>query len=260
MNLFDAAVAQTISTEVSHVVRTAVVRDDLVGWVMSGHKRLLTPAGEVNFPAGQVFVIPRLTQWDMVNDAKPGGRYEARLIGFTPYLVEKFHARFAHFSAIAGLKGCASSIADKEFAATFTHALAALADNKISHAICEHRAFEVLLLLAERGLVFALPKELGWAERVRRLIGQRPQANWTLDEVANVFHQSASTLQRRLVEDSASFSQCLREVRLETAMALLQDRGLQVAEVAARCGYDSHSRFSAAFRNRFGFPPSHLRP
>ena len=99
MGLFREASAQTISTAVSHVVRTAVVRDDLVGWVMSGHKRLLAPAGEVNFPVGRVFLISRLTQWDMVNEAQPGGRYEARLIGFTPSLIEKFHQSFGQFSA-----------------------------------------------------------------------------------------------------------------------------------------------------------------
>lgn len=260
MDTFREAVAQTISTVVSHVVRTVVVHDDLVGWVMSGHKRLVTPAGEVDFASGRVFIIPRLTQWDMVNEAKPGGRYEARLIGFTPPLIEKFHQRFAQFTATPTVQGSASSVADEEFATTFTHAFAALAGNETSHAIREHRALEILLLLAERGLVFSTPKGLGWVDRVRRLIGQRPQANWTLDEVARTFHLSTSTLQRRLAEESASFSQCLREVRLETAMALLQDAGLQVSEVAARCGYDSHSRFSAAFRERFGFVPSHMRP
>jgi len=129
-----------------------------------------------------------------------------------------------------------------------------------SDAMREHRAMEVLLLLAERGLVFAASRELAWADRVRRLLSQRPQAPWTLQQVAEAFHLSASSLQRRLAEESASFSQCIREVRLETAMALLQDSALQVSEVAARCGYDSHSRFSAAFRERFGFAPSHLRP
>lgn len=43
-------------------------------------------------------------------------------------------------------------------------------------------------------------------------------------------------------------------------MGLLQTTGLQVSEIAGRCGYESHSRFSAAFRERFGFAPSHLRP
>ncbi len=257
---FSAALAQTISSAVAHQVRTATVRDDLVGWVMAGRKRLVTPAGEVQFLPGQVFVIPRLTQWDMVNEPPTGGRYEARLIGFTPMLIELFHQRFGQFSGSPPVQGCASSVADESFVATFGHAMSALKSDTASAAIREHRALEVLLLLAERGLVFSAASELAWADRVRRLVGQRPQANWTLSEVAAAFHLSASTLQRRLAEESANFSQCVRELRLETAMALLQDSGLQVSEVAARCGYDSHSRFSAAFRERYGFTPSHLRP
>ena len=63
-----------------------------------------------------------------------------------------------------------------------------------------------------------------------------------------------------LARGLTSASRCVREVRLEAAMALLQGTGLQVSEIAARCGYDSHSRFSAAFRERFGYAPSHLRP
>ncbi|MCV2353989.1 helix-turn-helix transcriptional regulator [Paucibacter sp. B2R-40] len=261
---FADATAQTISTAVPHAVRTATVRDDLVGWVMAGHKRLVTPAGEVSFAAGRVFVVPRLTQWDMVNEPRPGGRYEARLIAFAPALVERFHEQFGQFAGTPPVQGCASSAADEEFTATFGLAMSALlssrSDGKASPAVCEHRALGVLLLLAERGLVFSAARELAWGDRVRRLVGQRPQANWSLNEVAAAFHLSTSTLQRRLADEEVTFSQCLREVRLETAMALLQDSALQVSEVAARCGYDSHSRFSAAFRERFGFTPSHLRP
>ena len=52
----------------------------------------------------------------------------------------------------------------------------------------------------------------------------------------------------------------MREARLLTAMALLQGSDLQVSEIAVRCGYQSHSRFTAAFRQRFGYAPTHLRP
>ncbi|MCV2367567.1 hypothetical protein [Roseateles oligotrophus] len=45
-----------------HGVRKVKMRGDLVGWVMAGHKRLVTPAGEVDYAAGRVFVIPRLMQ------------------------------------------------------------------------------------------------------------------------------------------------------------------------------------------------------
>lgn len=260
MSPFPGASVQLISTRVSHRVRTAIVRDDLVGWVVSGRKRLSTPFGETRFAIGQVFVIPRSTQWDMINEPAPGGHYEARMMGFTPPLVERFHERFAQFAATPAVQSCASAVADEAFQASFSHAAAALLDPESSQALREHRALEVLLLLAERGLVFAPVRELGWADRVHRLVSQRPHAAWSVDDVAQAFHLSTSTLQRRLADEATSVSRCVREVRLETAMDLLLGSDLQVSEIAARCGYDSHSRFSAAFRQRFGYAPSHLRP
>ena len=258
--MHDGAASHLISIAVRHRVHTTTVRDDLVGWVVSGHKRLVTPQGSTGFRSGHVFVIPRATQWDMVNDPAPQGRYIARVLSFAPPLVELFHERFGQFAATPAVQGCASLAADEAFAATFGHAVAALEDGEASQAMRQHRALEVLLLLAERGLVFAPARELGWADRVRRLVGQRPQAGWTVDDVARAFHLGISTLQRRLAQETTSVSQCVREVRLETALGLLQTTELQVSEIAGRCGYESHSRFSAAFRERFGFAPSHLRP
>jgi AraC-like DNA-binding protein len=260
MSHLATASAQLIRTRVPHLVRVAIVRDDLVGWVVSGRKRLSTPTGEVPFAAGQAFILSRSTQWDIVNEPPPGGFYEARLIAFSPRTVERFHDRFGQFAATPAVQGCAGTDADDRFVATFSHAAAALLDPVLSDALREHRALEVLLLLAERGIVFAPMRELGWADRVHRLVSQRPHAPWTVHDLAQAFHLSASTLQRRLGEEGTSASRCVRECRLECALALLQGTGMQVSEIADCCGYGSHSRFTAAFRQRFGYPPSHLRP
>jgi AraC-like DNA-binding protein len=260
MNQIGNISAQLIRTRISHVVRTATVRDDLVGWVKSGQKRLSKPIGEARFATGQVFIIPRGTQWDMLNEPVAGGYYEARLMAFSPQIVDRFHERFGQFAATPAVQGCASTRANEAFLTTFSHATAAQLDPEASHAVREHRALEVLLLLAERGLVFAPMRELSWTDRVYRLVSQRPHAAWTVEDLARAFRLSISTLQRRLSEEGTSARQCLRDVRLEAAMALLQGSSLQVSEIAARCGYDSHSRFSAAFRQRYGYAPSHLRP
>ena len=260
MSPFVGVTTQLIRTRVSHLVRTVTVRDDQVGWVVSGRKRLCTPSGETRYAAGQAFIMACATQWDMINEPVAGGYYEARLMGFAPQTVERFHDRFGQFSALPAVQGCASTDADDTFVATFGHARAALSEPDVSDAVREHRALEVLLLLAERGIVFSPLRELRWADRVHRLVSQRPHAAWAVDDLARAFHLSASTLQRRLGQEGTSASRCVREVRLESAMALLQGTGLQVSEIAARCGYDSHSRFTAAFRQRFGYAPSHLRP
>lgn len=250
---------QRISTPVSHVVRTVTMHNDMVGWVKSGQKRLISPAGTIRFDKGSAFLIPRSTQWDMRNEASPCGRYEARILAFAPSLIDAFREQFGQFSGSASVQGCASTTADDVFLSTFSHAVAALQHPDSSKNVRVHRALEVLLMLAERGIVFSPLRILAWADRMHRLVSQRPHARWTLDEVASAFHMSAITLQRRLADEGTSFSRCLREARLETAMALLHDPTLQVSEVASRCGYESHSRFSSAFRNRFGFTPSHLR-
>ncbi len=255
-----AAQSLRIFTTVSHRIRTVLARDDLVGWVISGRKTLISPRCDQHFLPGKVFLIPRNTQWDVVNEASPGKHYEARVISFGPALLERFHQRFGQFSARPQLQSCAGTSADPAFASAFEHASIALNDRNGSSAIQEHRALEVLLVLAERGLVFSPPQSLSWGERVYRLIGQRPDAQWTTAQVAQAFHLSNSTLQRRLAEEGTSLGRCVRDVRLETALALLQSSTLAVSEIAARCGYASHSRFSATFRERYGFSPSHLRP
>lgn len=251
---------QLIRTCVLHTVRTATVRDDQVGWVVRGRKRLSTATGEHGFSAGRAFVMARATQWDMRNEPPPGGLYEVRLMSFAPQTVARFHERFGQFAALPAVQGCASTEADAGFAASFSHAMAALLDDDASAALREHRAFEMLLLMAERGIVFAPMHDLSWADRVHRLVAQRLHAAWTVDGIAAAFHVSASTLQRRLGEEGTTASGCVREARMEAAMAMLQGTERQVSEIAAHCGYDSHSRFTAAFRQRFGYAPSHLRP
>ena len=255
-----SALSLQIATTAHHRIHTITVRMDSVGWVVSGTKLLVTPGGSHRYPSGRVFVLPRGAQWEVVNDPAPQGRYVARLLCFAPELIEQFHRQFGQFAAVPAVQGCAGLAADAAFEDSYMRAVAALESETSSQALREHLALEVLLVLAEAGLVFAPPGELGWAERVRRLIGPSPQADWTVERLAAAFSTSASTLQRRLAQEGETVSQCLRDVRLETGLVLLQSSTLQVSEIAARCGYESHSRFSAAFRERFGFPPSQLRP
>lgn len=260
MSEFVGISSQLIRTRVPHVVRTVTVRDDCVGWIVSGRKRLCASSDETQVAAGQIFIMARGTQWDVINEPAAGGHYEAQLMGFAPQSVERFHQCFGQFSATPAVQGCARAEADGTFLATFGHAMAALLAPDVSDTVREHRALEVLLLLAERGIVFAPLRELRWADRVHRLVSQRLHSAWSVDDLARAFHVSASTLQRRLGEEGTSANRCVREARMVSGMAMLQGTELQVSEIAALCGYESHSRFTAAFRQRFGYAPSHMRP
>ena len=66
-------------------------------------------------------------------------------------------------------------------------------------------------------------------------------------------------LRQRLQDEDSNVTACLREVRLELGLSLLQTTEIPVGQIAQRCGYESHSRFTAAFRSRFGLSPSSVR-
>lgn len=260
-------VAQVVS-RVEHRVRTLTVRDVMIGRVRAGRKTLVGARAEHAYTAGEIFIVARGTQWDVINDPRPDGCYVAQILVPSQAVVQQYHAQYhAQYDAlldaasprVTRVRDCARARADGELGAAFDRALAAL-QGTASPALCRHRLFEVLLLLAERGILPDPGDNDRWSDRVRRLIGQRPHADWSIDTLADHFHVSASTLRRRIAEDGSTLGALVREVRLEHALALLQGSGLSVGDIAVRCGYESHSRFSAAFRSRFGFAPSRLRP
>lgn len=252
-----AATASTclISTRAAHRVAQVTMRDHLFGWVQSGRKTLIGPHVHQHYGVGQAFILAHGTQWDLVNEPAPGGLYRALILQFEPALVERFHALYGEQFPAAQ----ATRVAGLELTPELRESVQRAADARPG-VLQQHRMLEVLLLLAEAGVVYPRPSGApDWDERVRRMIAQRPHADWSLAMLAQSFHTSASTLRRRLSGCDASFAGLLREARLETALVMLQSTPLAVGDIAARCGYQSHSRFSAAFRQRFGFPPKQLR-
>jgi len=51
----------------------------------------------------------------------------------------------------------------------------------------------------------------------------------------------------------------LLDLRLEKARELLAGRPMPLIDIAAECGFSSHAHLTAAFRSRFGVPPSAYR-
>jgi len=245
-----------VAATTRHRLKTIVVRDDLIGWLQSGTKTVHSPEGAKTWRRGEVFLLQRGTQWDVENDPAPDGHYRALLLMPGHDLLRTFSADGARPVADS-----ACLPADSELSEAIQRAARALdPDTPLSPALQSHRVLEVLMLLGERGWRFDPGLERSWAERVRQRITRHPEADWHVDTLAAAFLMSASTLRRRLAADGTTASDLVREVRLETALGLLHGTDLPVGEIAARCGYESHSRFSAAFRTRFGLPPSDLRP
>lgn len=114
-------------------------------------------------------------------------------------------------------------------------------------------------MLAEAGWAFAPPQAQRWVDRVQALVAHQPDGSWTLAEMAARLALGPSSLQRRLREEGSTLQACVRQGRMDAALGLLQTTDWPVSQVALACGYASHGRFSAAFAQRFGAPPSQLR-
>lgn len=254
-----AQCARIVATA-KHRIRTLTVRQDALILVLKGRKQLLNADTLIEAGPGQCVLIAAGTAWDVVNDPRGDGRYEALALSFDAEQIEAFNAstpKGRHPERPAPVLGSARTLlVDEELNEVIRRTLPR---QPLSDSVLQHRMLEVLMLLHERGIAFAPVATLSWSERIRRLVANRPHADWRVSAIADTFHMSESSLRRRLEDDGQTLSVLVREVRLETALGLLQTTMLPVGEVAQRCGWESHSRFSAAFQERWGFLPSVLR-
>lgn len=82
----------------------------------------------------------------------------------------------------------------------------------------------------------------------------------TIDTLSRQFHMNPTSL--KAVFKSVygnSLASHMKEHRMERAAELLSGTGLTIAEIAAQVGYDSQSKFTAAFKSRYGVLPKEYR-
>jgi AraC-like DNA-binding protein len=86
-----------------------------------------------------------------------------------------------------------------------------------------------------------------------------PGRRFTVDGCARELAVSKRTLQRRLADAGASFSDVVALVRLETASRALVEGETPLAAVGFLAGYSDQAHFSREFRKGIGMPPSTFR-
>lgn len=89
----------------------------------------------------------------------------------------------------------------------------------------------------------------------RLLAGSRPE----ISAVARELGLSDRTLQRRIVDDGASFRELLLEARKELAREYLTRPEIDIEEVAYLLGYEDANSFYRAFRTWEGTTPAHWK-
>jgi len=85
-------------------------------------------------------------------------------------------------------------------------------------------------------------------------------AGWlTIGDVAKLAELSVRTLQRKLAEEGADFSDVVEQVRHELAVDLLENTDVTLTEIAGELGYSTLPNFSRAFKRWTGTSPGEFR-
>ncbi len=226
--------------------------------VRRGTKILRAGAREWVAHAGEAIALAGGRVFDVTNRVSPSGAYEARCLLWDADLIEAHAGRAASARPIdeaVALKGL-----EPAFFSAFDAATQAIGDaGGVPLDIARHRLAELLIWMELRGVRFASVQPVSPAERVRHLVGTAPQREWTTAEVASRLALSETTLRRRLAEERTTFAEILIDVRMTTALSLLQSTDRPISDIAFDVGYASPSRFAVRFRSRFGASPRMIR-
>jgi len=123
------------------------------------------------------------------------------------------------------------------------------------------RKKELLQLLCHLGhpeiLAMAAPHKLG--QKIHALLSKQPSAELSLSSLCQQVAMSESTFRRKLLAEGTSLQAIKDQVKLGYGLHLLQTTEHAIAFIAEQCGYQSQSRFSSRFKDRFGLTPTALR-
>lgn len=131
------------------------------------------------------------------------------------------------------------------------------------------RLVDSLLVFVVRAWIAAQPVDAGgWFAALRdttmsralALVHARPEAPWSLEELARQVGQSRATFARRFHELVGETPVAyLTRWRMCLASKLLADTSLSLEEIAPRVGYQTAAAFSRAFRRSLGCAPGQFR-
>lgn len=216
---------------------------------ISGKKIVLLPGDAVAIAPG--------TTCDVQNETERG-EFESTWIVCANLILSQFesaHPDHKKLKSVVSLKNLGD-----EFVQSFERSVQAIVTpDRIPDIVAEHRMRELLAWLAHTGLVFNAETPSDLQRTVRLMIGAAPEKTWISRDLAQSLAMSEATFRRRLADRGQSFNDILIDVRMATALTLLQVTDRPVAEIAYQVGYESASRFSVRFKKRFGFSPMAVR-
>jgi AraC-like DNA-binding protein len=86
-----------------------------------------------------------------------------------------------------------------------------------------------------------------------------PMGRATVEQIAQSLGMNVRTLQRRLLDGDATFSELVNEVRRDLVQRYMQNPGYSLSRIASLLGYSVPSSFTRWFSTEFGLTPARWR-
>ena len=249
------AVHCTIVQASSGRFRQFQIDEPAVILVRQGWKRVIADHDEVVAGPSEAVFVPQGLECVIVNGVGETGAYHAEALSLAPALV----AAYAD-PAARPTTGAVHIAPDDGFLEALARARQTIAaGTSTPESVHRHVLGELVIRLEALGigLLPDMREHLVW--RIRALVRTDPAADWPAASVAGALAMSEQTLRRKLALLGTSLTEIIADVRMTTALALLQASELPINRVALDVGYGSASKFAARFRARFGLSPRDIR-
>jgi AraC-like DNA-binding protein len=233
--------------------------------VIRGVKLLCSAGIALNIKQGDAVLLAGGNSFDVTNIPPAGGCYEALWISCDPAFASNDRPLsdrlLAEVLVRPSVEKTAYTIGDipSAFISAIIGAAEAIRDPDVSDDIVRHRFSEIRLWLRERGIPWPNFQVHTLSTKIRHKLAAAPNMEWTTVGVAQDFAMSEATLRRRLAAEGTSLTALMVDVRMTYGLTLLQGTDKPIEQIAHASGYQSASRFSIRFRERFGFAPSEIR-
>ena len=228
--------------------------------VQQGHKRVRWQQREVVAHSGELLIIDGGQTVDIVNEPSKEGVFSCQLLICDPLLLAAPPAQVepeppTAFDAVLALCNLPCALIHS----FETTSLALALKHRFPAVIIRHKMLEILLWLKQFNINFMHNEARNLTQRVRRCLATDPHNIWTAAEVADTLSMSEVMLRRKLSAENTSLRNLMIDVRMSSALALLQSTDWPISAIAQHVGYESSSRFAERFRKRFGFAPTAIR-
>ncbi len=228
--------------------------------VQQGHKRVRWQQREVVAHSGELLIINGGQTVDIINEPSEEGAFSCQLLTCDPLLFAapppqvETQAPTA-FDAVLALRNLPCALIHS----FETTSLALALKHRFPAVIIRHKMLEILLWLKQFNISFIQNEVRNLTQQVRRCLATDPHNIWTAAEVADTLSMSEVMLRRKLSAENTSLRTLMIDVRMSSALALLQSTDWPISAIAQHVGYESSSRFAERFRKRFGFAPTAIR-